>query len=275
MAPIDLARFIDRVRRLNAPLRPGVVVEELRAGWASARPGMVPGDVPSASRDLVQWLTTETPITADDADEAVRFFRRWNRPSGFAWLAPWAWHDGIERAMRDRGFTPFPHVEYATFERAADAPFGPEIATRGTGLDLRRFEIPPAGDADVEAVLDSFVPWFSAEGVAATKRVLREGRGEVWLAFHENAPVAMSLLTVERPFGYLWAAGTHPAHRGRGAQAALIVARVRRARELGATSCTVETNSAVPISWRNIERAGFAVRVLWRVYRWSDPGVSA
>ncbi len=63
--------------------------------------------------------------------------------------------------------------------------------------------------------------------------------------------------------GEAWAhlgwAGTSPAFRRRGAQSALIAARVSRAAELGATWCTSETINApgMDTSYRNLQRCGF------------------
>jgi len=61
--------------------------------------------------------------------------------------------------------------------------------------------------------------------------------------------------------GWLGQAATLPAHRRRGAQSALIAARIRAAAEAGAEVVVTETGEIVDdrptISYRNILRAGF------------------
>ena len=73
--------------------------------------------------------------------------------------------------------------------------------------------------------------------------------------------------------GYLGYAGTAPEHRGKGAQSALLAARIRRARELGCDAVFTETGEQLPdrpsASYRNILRAGF--EELYVVPNWLSP----
>jgi GNAT superfamily N-acetyltransferase len=74
--------------------------------------------------------------------------------------------------------------------------------------------------------------------------------------------VAAAAVFVHDGVGWLGIAGTLPAHRGKGAQNALLAARIERGRELGAHAFTTETGerqgSRPNGSYRNILRAGFA-----------------
>ena len=76
-----------------------------------------------------------------------------------------------------------------------------------------------------------------------------------------DEPFACAALFVHEGAGWLGAAGTLPGHRGKGAQGALLAARIALAQDLGLDVLTTETgerrNDESDISYRNILRAGF------------------
>lgn len=84
---------------------------------------------------------------------------------------------------------------------------------------------------------------------------------EAWLALAGDEPAATGALYAQGDGAYLGFAATLPEHRGKGAQTALLAARVRRARELGCRWLSTETGEQRPGnpsgSYRNILRAGF------------------
>jgi GNAT superfamily N-acetyltransferase len=87
-----------------------------------------------------------------------------------------------------------------------------------------------------------------------------------FLAWADDEPAACGALYVDGADGWVGVGATRPAFRGRGAQSALLGARIRRARELGALRLASETDLD-GVSRRNLERAGFSpayVREHWR-----------
>ena len=94
-----------------------------------------------------------------------------------------------------------------------------------------------------------------------------------WLALAGDEPAGAAALFVEDGAGYLGLAGTAVEHRGRGAQTALLAARVARARELGCDAVFTETGEQVPdrpsASYRNIVRSGF--EELYVLRNWLSP----
>ena len=94
-----------------------------------------------------------------------------------------------------------------------------------------------------------------------------------WLALADDEPAGAAALFVADGAGYLGLAGTAPEHRGRGAQSALLAARIERARELGCDAVFTETGEQLPdrpsSSYRNIVRAGF--EELYVVPNWLSP----
>ena len=80
-------------------------------------------------------------------------------------------------------------------------------------------------------------------------------------AFDGDLLVAAGVMYVHEAHAYLSFGATAPTHRRRGAQGALLAARIEAARELGCTLLHTETGEEVPgepqHSYQNIERAGF------------------
>ncbi len=82
-----------------------------------------------------------------------------------------------------------------------------------------------------------------------------------FVAYDDSLPVAAGALFESGDAGWLGAAATVPSHRGRGAQSAILAARVERARERGLGVLVTETG--VPrdgrpgASYRNIVASGF------------------
>ena len=90
-----------------------------------------------------------------------------------------------------------------------------------------------------------------------------------FMAFDGTRPVAIGALAVFEGLGYLTPPRPRKADRKRGAQSALIAARIAKARELGCTALAVETLTMLEHSLRNLERAGFRVAYEKEVYAWS------
>jgi GNAT superfamily N-acetyltransferase len=81
------------------------------------------------------------------------------------------------------------------------------------------------------------------------------------VAWSGDEPAACGALYADGPWAWLGVAATRPAYRGRGAQSALLAARIDAARAAGATRLVTETGERVEgrpdQSYRNILRAGF------------------
>ena len=91
-----------------------------------------------------------------------------------------------------------------------------------------------------------------------------------WVAFDGDEPAGAGALFAAERVAYLGFAGTLPAHRGKGAQSALLAARLQAAEQLGCDVVVTETGERrgdrPSNSYRNILRAGFrevAVTANW------------
>ena len=100
------------------------------------------------------------------------------------------------------------------------------------------------------------------DALGATLSLLPGADGwHCFVAYDGETAIGAGALFAHDGVGWLGAAGTVAEHRGKGAQTAILAARIARARELGLERLTTETGELVPDrpsnSYRNILRAGF------------------
>lgn len=206
-------------------------------------------------------LGLERPATEDQLDAAIaamdglRFYVSVSPAARPAEIPDW---------LRARGFEP--GWGWMQFQR------GVEDAPRAaTALDVVEIgpERGPAFGSIVRAAYG--LPLETEPIIASTPG--REG-WTCWLALADGEPAGAAALFVDGDAGYLGYAGTVTAHRGKGAQNALLTIRIERARELGCDTLFTETGSLLPdrpsASYRNILRAGF--EELYVVANWLSPG---
>jgi len=90
---------------------------------------------------------------------------------------------------------------------------------------------------------------------------MRDAGWQCWVALDGDEPAGAGALFAAEGVAYLGLAGTLSEHRGKGAQSALLAARIRRAAELGCDLVITETGERggdrPSNSYRNIVRAGF------------------
>jgi GNAT superfamily N-acetyltransferase len=104
--------------------------------------------------------------------------------------------------------------------------------------------------------------------------VLGQDGVAVYLAYQADAPIAVGVLNWTDGVGYLSNATTVPAHRGKGAQKALIAARLKSAGERGCDLAYVETYRFLQASYDNLTKAGFEELYARLIYRYEfDPSV--
>jgi GNAT superfamily N-acetyltransferase len=90
-----------------------------------------------------------------------------------------------------------------------------------------------------------------------------------YMAFDGNRAVAIAVLCIFEDLGYLAMAATAEGHRQRGAQQALIAARVERAERMGCSILVSETLYMLEHSFRNLQRAGFREAYEKEVFEWN------
>jgi len=205
-------------------------------------------------------LGIERPVTADTLAALETFFQERGAAAEHE-VSPLAQGDALA-LLSTAGYEPF-ELTSVLFRPAA----GPIAGEIGAGLRVRTIQ---AGEADAwaEVAADGWsdtpevVPFVRAiGGVYARTRAAR-----CYLAELDGRPAAAGVLAVHDGVAVLAGASTRPGARRRGAQLALLAARLDDAQALG---CDLAMMAARPgsNSQRNAERHGFRIaytRIKWR-----------
>ena len=99
---------------------------------------------------------------------------------------------------------------------------------------------------------------FGPGNGAIMARTAARPRTQFFAAELEGRPVAAAALSVFGDVAWLFSAATLPGNRGRGAQTALLAARLHAAKDAGASHAAVVTTPG-SASERNVQRAGFVL----------------
>lgn len=132
------------------------------------------------------------------------------------------------------------------------------VGTVASDLSVRRIE---ASEATAFAAIAA--PAFDLlPSSRAVLGALAESPGwHLYMSFDGERPAGTGAIFIDGDVGYLDWAATHPDHRRRGSQTALLDSRLRHGLDAGCRKIVVMTGEAVPgdpqHSYRNILRAGF------------------
>jgi GNAT superfamily N-acetyltransferase len=186
------------------------------------------------------------PATTDALDSVLEFLAG---TASLIAVAPDARPADLEDWMLARGLAR--GLGWTKFSRTVAEPPRPRTELR--------VERDRDGAAFAEAVVrgygipDAFAPWL--------ERLARRERWHCFVAFDGDTPAGAAALYVAGDVGWLGVAATAPEHRGKGAQSAILAARVEAAATAGCSVVVTETGEPVDgtpgASYRNIVRAGF------------------
>ena len=245
MTAAEVARHLYAPRRALAGSLPGAECVELGGGFLTVDRSST-AKYPSTNRNRAEFIGVTRPASRGEVEEIVERFaaagvRRW-----FFWLSPCPQMEEIRRWLPELGLRPFDGPRYITLARSAEA-----VAPHETALRVRALTAPE---------LHAHTPFLTElHGDFAGAFLGTIGRDDClhYLAFDGDRPVAASGLCVAGAAGYLFLAATREADRSRGAQNALIAARVRAAHARGCRIVMVETLSLLRPSLANLVRQGF------------------
>ena len=179
-----------------------------------------------------------------------------------------AWLPEAERFLLERGVTPavvaYSHIHADALKALSERDF---FLTRLLHVHARALSVPvPAPALSVREVapvewLPIAVAAFGQESRPIMRRTAARPHAHFWVCDMAGEAVAAGALSVFdlNSFGraaLLFSAATHPERRGRGAQTALLGARLRQAQDLGAEVAYLMVTPGTP-SERNARRAGF------------------
>lgn len=234
----------------------GMVCERIGAAAVCAWPG---ADLLALNRAV--GLGVGTPADPSDVERVAARYRAAGVPRCMVSLAPCAEPPALAGWLEAAGFRR--HTTWVKLARDASPP--PLV---GSDLPVRRLGVPDR-DAFVGVLVRAF-DWPPEVGAAFAAAVGRSGWAHFG-AFDGRDLVAVGGVFVRGGAGWLGPAATLPAARGRGAQSALIAARITHGRAQGCRGFVVETAEETPEkpvqSLRNLRRLGFEVAYLRPNYR--------
>jgi GNAT superfamily N-acetyltransferase len=209
----------------------------------------------SANLNRVYLCGTEAGLQPEGLDHLIELFTAEGVRRFFVWLSPGPDMDRVRGWLRQRGLSRPRWTAYPTLCREGHAP----VQFR-TDLEIRE-----VGTAEIAAAREQLgeTVWPEYARSAGMDNFFH------YMAFDDTRPVAIAALCLFEDLGYLMAARTTEAHRKRGAQQALIAARVERAEQIGCSIVVSETLTMLEHSLRNLQRAGFQEVYDKEVYEWS------
>lgn len=271
MDPLDLARWKLRLAAwLDAKSRPEVQQPTvtglgLDGAYVSLEPAQQ-ATAASANHNRITTCGAPAGMSARSPLDYVAWFREHGVERFFVWVMPGEGSDDAVAWLREAGFqgvrwTQYPSLVRSAEPRADTTRLG-QLAAMGlfpTDLTVRevtRAEVLAAQPAMGEAMWSRYARSAGAPGFTH------------FLAFDGAAPVATAALIHFEDVGYLSFAQTMQSHRRRGAQQALIAARVSKAAELGCRACASDTLTMLPSSLANLQRSGFETVFHTEVLGW-------
>lgn len=214
----------------------------------------------------VVGLGVSEPVTTDRLDAALRWFHDAGVPRAFVQVAPHAEPDMLAAWLQARGLTYYNNWVRLWRDTTPMPP--PETTLRVEQVGVNR----------AEAFASVFAEAFHVPLEAGRKMTSTVGRPgwRHYMAFDGEAPVATATLFLVGDTGWLSAAATSEAARGRGAQSALIARRIADANAQGCTLLSVETAEPTGTreapSYRNVTRLGFEVAYKRANWLWVRKG---
>lgn len=227
----------------------GATLLELGPAVAAAAAG-----VGELACNRVQGPDLDRALAGGALDRAVAFYRDAGVRRFFVQVHPGA--EAVVPRLEARGFRP--HNRWAKLYRGALPP--PVVST-----DLRIVTIGPERALEFGRIVHDAFGWRGPVDAWMAGLVGRPGWRH-YLALDGDEPVATAGLFTDGEWAWLGPAATAAAHRGRGAQRALLARRIRDALVRGCLHVSVETAEDRPerpvTSYRNVVRAGFRLAYL-------------
>lgn len=205
------------------------------------------------------------PFTASHLDQVIEWYQDAGVSRFFLQPAPAHFSDHLRRWLADRGMAHYNN--WVKLWRSTE-----EVPRVVTDLRVERVGTGRAHEFAAMVARGFGLPDAARPWLAAT---VGRGAWRHYLALDQETPVATATLLVEGKTGWLGFATTDPAHRGRGAQSALVARRIADAQAMGVRRLVVETAEETAErhapSFHNLRRLGFHPAYLRPNFLWKAP----
>jgi GNAT superfamily N-acetyltransferase len=213
---------------------------------------------PSSNPNRADSLPASTGWSGASPARCIGRFAQAGVRHFFFWVSPSGNSGQIEHDLLAAGFTRFAGTRYIVLARPVEA-----VTVPATSFAIRRLD--PKREAAAIAAYENDEVTREVISTADLPQV------EHFMAFDGDHPAAYARLATRGGMAHLCAASTREPCRNRGAQSALIAARLNRAAELGCTMATAQTLAFLQTSLNNLQRRGFEPLFEKRVFEWTGP----
>ncbi len=224
--------------------------------------------VPDTQFNRLLGVGADSPASEAALDDALARRAAVGSQRFFLHIVPWARPDALPAWLAERGLVRY-HRPWAKFHLGAAPASGVDsnLVIRRVGPDRAMdFALPVAAGFGAPA---AFQGWLAALPA-------RPGGG-VYVAYDGDRPIAGAALFQRDREAWLGIDATHPDHRGKGAQKALMARRIADALAEGCREIVSETGVAVAgqpnPSYDNMLRSGLTVAYLRDNYLPADPAI--
>jgi GNAT superfamily N-acetyltransferase len=201
---------------------------------------------PSSNLNTVQVVGDPAEITGDKLRQVIRHFADAGIGRFFFWLDPVPGAESLAGLLLECGFEPFVGTTYPVLLRSAA-----NVVSAPCDFVIRRLD--PQKNAGIQGCFGDEI------AQARFRETIGHPGFDHFAAFYEAQAVATARLFTQDGLSYLNDGGTHEEFRNRGAQSALIAARIARAAEIGSSHVIVKTLGMLETSLNNLRRAGFEI----------------
>ena len=206
-------------------------------------------NMPTWFLNRVIGLGLEQPVTEQDIDDLIDLYHRNEVPMGIS-LCPGAETEEIERWLIERGF--FIANNWVKMLRDVSPPIPSNSTLR---VELAR---PDQSGIVAEIVKIGFELDEKLSSIFGT--AVSSSNNRVYIAWDNDVPASVGMLTVVKNVGHLNTAATLPEFRGQGGQGAIMAKRIQDGIELGCRCFVTETwdpGDEINHSYNNMLRHGF------------------
>jgi GNAT superfamily N-acetyltransferase len=247
---VEAAAYADLFAAAPTPVRDGMGLAVHRVAGATL---LLAARAPVSLFNRVIGLGNRAPATASDLDAVLAVYRDAGVAAPWVHVGPASEPAALRAWLAERGFAHATRARWAKMARGPELPAPVEAAVTVRAVGADRAE-------DLAAVLAAAHGMPSPIVPCVASLVGREG-WHAYGAFAGDELVAGGFVWTSGVSAWLGMAGTQSAHRGRGAQRALMAARIDHAASLGCTTITTETGEPIGDernpSLANMLRSGF------------------
>lgn len=245
MTADEVARHLHAPRRALAAGGSGGEVTDVGGGFLTIDPSSNTA-FPSTNRNRAEFIGVTGPAARSDVRGIVDRYAEAGVERWFFRLSPCRQAGEIRHWLTESGLQPFDGPRYITLVREVEA-----VAPHRTPLRVRALGAPELRERS--GFLSELYGEFAGNHLGTIGR--KDCRH--YLAFDGERPVAAASLCLAGAVAYLFMAATRPRDRSRGAQNALIAARLAAAHAGGCRIAVAETLSILKPSLANLRRQGF------------------